>query len=80
MEETRKAAFMCDSVNQEIRVVETLEEIEADGLYAVIGFDDPIYVGQVAPYEEGRPSEEYPEMVFFTGSVYVVSDFTQKNV
>ena len=67
MEETREAAFMSDRVIQKISVIDCLEEIEADGLYAVFGFDHPVYVAKVTSYIERRLSEEYPEMVFFTG-------------
>lgn len=45
-----------------------LEEIEANGLYAVQGFDSPVFVAIVTPYGEERLSEEHPEMVFFTGA------------
>lgn len=68
MVETRKAAFMFDSYIQEIIVVGCLEVIGLDGVYAVTGFKHPVYVEEVTPYGDGILSEEYPEMVFFTGS------------
>lgn len=65
---TRKAAFFGGSNIQEIPVVGSLEEIEANGLYSVPGFDSPVSVEAVTSYGEEQLSEEHPGMVFFTGA------------
>ena len=68
MKETRKASFCGGFYIQEIPVVGSLEEIGADGLYAVNGWKTPVSVEKVTPYGESQISEQYPRAVFFRGS------------
>lgn len=53
---------------QELPEVQSLEEIEADGLYAVNGWKTPVSVEHVTPYGESQISQQHPQAVFFYGS------------
>lgn len=53
---------------QELPEVETLEEIEEDGLYAVAGWKTPVSVQTVTVFGEEQISAQYPKTRFFYGA------------
>lgn len=65
---TRTAYFMNGFYKQEIPVVGSLEEIEADGLYAVSGYETPVSVEHVTEYGEEQIAAQYPGAKFFDGA------------
>lgn len=61
-----KAYFAWGS--QEIPEVDTLEEIRSNGLYSVIGFENPVSVAEATPCGESELSERFSDMLFFWGN------------
>ena len=53
---------------QEIPEVESLEEIEESGTYAVKGFDRPVCVEPVTDYGKSAIMRQYPSSLFFVGA------------
>lgn len=64
----RKAILPIYYREQEIPEVNSLEEIEEAGTYAVAGYDRPIYVEPVTDYGKSAFIRQYVSSVFFVGA------------
>lgn len=64
-----RRALLCPYYGeQEIPEVDSLEEIEEAGTYAVAGYDRPVYVEPVTDYGKSAILRQYPNSVFFVGA------------
>ena len=64
----KKAIFSPAYGAQEIQELETLEEIEEAGAYAIKGYDRPVSVEPVTPYGASEISRQHPSAFFFEGA------------
>lgn len=64
----KKAIFSPAYGAQEIPEVESLDEIEEAGTYAVKGFDRPVSVEPVTSYGASEIRRQHPSAFFFVGA------------
>lgn len=63
----RKAILSPRYGAQEIPELETLEQAEEAGTYAVVGYDRPVNIQPVTSYGEECLRASYPDAIFFWG-------------
>lgn len=64
----RKAILNRCYGEQEIPELETIEQAEEAGAYAVKGYDRPVYVQPVTSYGASEIGRQYPNAFFFEGA------------